>query len=261
MWVARLPIVAVALWAAGCGRFGFGSEDRSDGAIGDGRRDVADVAGDTGPSAACLSAAVCTDFEGPSLPAPWMADPMVTLDTTRAHRGMQSVHVHSPAFAANTGSYQDLSESQTVSAGFNPFWVRAWLWLSALPATNNAMELITAERPSSAGDYVFVHSDRTDVYSQFDLTVMNTPTLVPTGTWTCLIWKVTRDSGTAGKLELSGDVTVALTGSKTDSATMPMQYVVIGLGYSSTNVSSAQPAQDLWIDDVIVSASAVTCAD
>ena len=45
------------------------------------------------------------------------------------------------------------------------------------------------------------------------------------------------------------------------SSTLPLQYVVIGLGYSSTNNPVPQPAQDLWIDDVIVSATAVGCAD
>jgi hypothetical protein len=248
--------------AAGCGRFGFsGNEPPGDAAgMGDGRR--GDGAVDSSPDAAlyaCTGSELCSDFEnGTGL---WMADPMVTIDTTRAHRGLQSVHVHSPAFGVATDSYHSLYESATVTANINPFYVRAWLWLSALPATNNAMELITAERPGSAGDYVFVHSDRTAVYSQYDTTIMNTTTLIPTGGWFCLVWKVTRDTGTAGRLDLTGDVTVSLVGSKTDSSATPMQYVTIGLGYSGTNVATAQPAQDLWIDDVIVAGTAVTCSD
>ena len=253
----------IAALAAGCGRFGFsGHEPLGDGATGDGRWIDAGVVVDGSPDAptyVCTGSELCEGFES-GLGA-WMADPMVTIDTTRAHRGAQSVHVHSPAFAANTGSYQSLFESQTVTANINPFYVRAWLWLSALPATNNAMELITAERPGSAGDYVFVRNTRTSVYSQFDTTVMNTTTLIPTGGWFCLVWKVTRDSGTAGRLDLTGDVTVSLVGSQTDSSTQPMQYVTIGIGYSSTNVATNQPTQDVWIDDVIVSGTAVTCND
>ena len=84
---------------------------------------------------------------------------------------------------------------------------------------------------------------------------------MPTGQWFCLVWKVTRNTGTSGLLDLSGDVTVTLNNTKTDSTTLPVQYVVIGLGYSSTNNPVPQPAQDLWIDDVIVSGTAVTCAD
>jgi hypothetical protein len=121
---------------------------------------------------------------------------------------------------------------------------------------------MSAQRPSSSsGVYVFVHADRTNVYSQLDGKVMNTTMLVPEGQWFCLIWQVTRNTGTSGLLALTGDVTVSVSNTKTDSSTQPIQYVVLGMGYSSTNTPVPQPAQDLWIDDVIVSATAVGCAD
>jgi hypothetical protein len=263
MWAAAISLAV--LLASGC-RFRFTEGDRGDGAIGSDDAAADGTTGDdalidSGPSAACTSAAICDGFES-GLGSMWVADPMVSIDTTRAHRGTQSVKVHSPAFGANTGSYQSIAESQTITSGINPFYVRAWLWLSALPAFDNGLELMSAERPSSgSGIYVFVHADSTKVYSQLDTKIQSTATLVPTAGWFCLVWKVTRNTGTSGALELSGDVNVTLMNTKTDSSTLPLQYVVIGLGYSSTNNPVPQPAQDLWIDDVIVSATPVGCAD
>ncbi|HUS29120.1 MAG TPA: hypothetical protein VMZ53_11435 [Kofleriaceae bacterium] len=264
MWTVAIALAAIV--GAGCGRFGFGADDpgRDAPQVGDGGTDVVTMGGDGGVDApeffACTGSEVCEGFESGF--GVWMADAMVSLDATRAHRGNHSVHVHSPAFAAGGSSYQAIYQSQTVSANINPFWVRGWFWLSARPNFDNAMELMTAERPStSSGDYVFVHADSTNVYSQFDAQIMQTSTLVPVGQWFCLIWKVTRNTGTSGALELSGDVTVSLANTKTDSTTSSLQIVVLGIGYASSNTPVAQPAQDLWIDDVIVSASAVTCSD
>jgi len=260
MWAVAIAFATIA--SGGCGRFSFTEHDPP----GDGRGSGIDsnVMADDGdvdaPTYACSGNEVCDGFES-GFGTVWTTQGMVSIDTTRAHRGTQSVHVHSPAFAANTGSYHSIYETQTVASNINPFWVRGWLWLSALPAFDNGLELITAEAPSAAGDYVFVHADSTKVYSQYDAQIMSTSTLVPTGQWFCLIWKVTRNTGTSGSLELTGDVTVSLPNAKTDSTANPMQVVVFGLGYSSTNVPVPQPAQDLWIDDVIVSATAVTCDD
>jgi hypothetical protein len=34
-----------------------------------------------------------------------------------------------------------------------------------------------------------------------------------------------------------------------------------GIGYAPTNVMTTQPAMDMWMDDLIVSPSPVTCFD
>jgi hypothetical protein len=255
---------AVLVVAAGCGRLGFDPYGTADGSL----RDVSAGEGDTpsgdGPGAVACSPAfdLCDDFEAESLDTSlWTADAMVTLDTTRAHRGGQSVHVHMPAFAPDTGHYQTLAETQTIMTS-TTFWVRAWFWLSALPAAGNGLELMTAERPGSAGDYVFVFSDSTHVYSQYDLSSRISATTVPTGSWFCVVWKVVRSTSASGSLETSGDVpALALTNIQTDSSSSPMTVLTLGLGFASSNTPSAQPALDLWIDDVIAHSAPVTCAD
>lgn len=257
-------VAVVLVVVAGCGRLGFGTSDPSDGAPHDGPRGdgLGDATGDGSTVACSPDFDLCDGFEGTTLDgAIWAAEPMVTLDATRAHRGAQSIHVHSPAFAANTGSYTTLQETRTVTIG-GTFWVRAWFWLSALPAGQNGLELITAERPGSAGDYLFVRSNRTSVYSQFADNSQSSATTIPTGTWFCAIWQVVRSTSATGSLTLSGDApAITYANAVTDSAASPMTVVTMGLGFSSTNVPVAQPALDLWIDDVIADSSAVSCAD
>jgi hypothetical protein len=262
--------LALLVAVAGCGRFGFGGETAdsaivdgviSDGVIvgDDGATDA--VMGDAAP--ACLASYnLCDGFEGTSFDTTtWTVDSMITLDATRAHRGSKSAHVHTPASAANTSNYQTLNETKTVP-GSTTFWLRGWFWLSALPATGNGMELVSAEQSGVGGDYVFVFSDSTHVYTQFGNASQTSPTTVPIGSWFCVIWKVVRSTTTTGALELSGDAPLlSLPNVKTDSATAPMNVITIGMGFASSNTPAAQPALDLWIDDVIVDDAPLTCAD
>lgn len=244
--------------AAGCGRLGFG--EPADAALGDGM--TGDAAGDAAEVACSPAFELCDGFEANTLDSTiWTAGAMVTLDSTRAHRGTRSVHVHMPALAAGTNSYQTLNETRTVTSGATTFWIRGWFWLSALPAGANGMELISAERPSTAGDYVFVFSDSTHIYTQFANASRTAMTTVPIGSWFCVIFKVVRSTGATGLLALSGDApALTLANVQTDAAP-PMTVVTIGIGFSAGNVPVPQPALDLWVDDVIAHPAPVTCAD
>ena len=250
--------LALLVALAGCGRFGFGDE-RADGALGDGAGDIA--TSDASP-ACSPTFDLCDGFEGTSIDTTtWLIDPMTTLDSTRAHRGKSSVHVHTPAFPASTNSYISIGETKTL-AGPTTFWVRGWFWLAALPAAGNGMELITAERSGSGGDFVFVFSASTHIYTQFGDASWQGPAPVPVGSWFCLVFKVVRSTTTTGALELSGDVPMlSLPNVITDSATTPIDIITLGMGFATGNTPSPQPALDLWIDDVIVDDAPLTCAD
>ncbi|HSD89566.1 MAG TPA: hypothetical protein VLB44_18675 [Kofleriaceae bacterium] len=254
-------VVCLAFLAA-CGRFGFGDQDAiSDGSTigGDGPGVGGD--GDAASVVCPIGLDLCDGFEAGIDTTTWTVDTNVTLDTTFAHRGSASIHVHMPAFGANSGSYQTMSETKTITNGATTFWIRGWFWLGALPALGNGMELITAERPGSAGDYVFVFADSTHVYSQFGGASVTTATTMPVGSWFCAIFKVARSTSSSGSLELSGDApSLVLANTKTDAA-QAMTTINIGIGFASSNNPVAQPAFDLWIDDVIVHSSAVTCAE
>lgn len=255
--------LGVLVVVAGCGRFGFDSTGHADG--GDSFADASDGAsasGDASSTSMCLpSYSVCDEFEAATVnTTTWQVASMISIDTSRAHRGTSSLHIEMPAFAAGQGRYKFISDTKTVMTA-STFWVRGWFWISALPAGTNGLELITAELPGDAGDYVFVRSNRTTVYSQFQDNSTSTTTTVPTASWFCVVFKVVRSTTTSGSLEMSGDVpTTALANARTDG-TPAMTHINLGIGFSGSNVGTAQPALDLWIDDVIIHTEAVTCAD
>ncbi len=257
---AAWSLVLVA--AAGCGRLRFTEAVPGDGAPGgDGANPGDGAAGDAQAVACSELFDICDGFEEGLDTSLWMTDVGVTRDTTFAHRGSASIRVQTPAFGPSQDMYRALAEAQTIASGATTFWVRGWYWLSALPAGNNGMELVTAERPGDQGNYMFVYADRSTVYSQFDDVSRGTD-VVPVASWFCLVFKVVRSTAANGSLELSGDVGPAvLPDVVTDSSTSPITEVQFGIGFASPNVPDVQPALELWIDDVIVHSAPVTCSD
>jgi hypothetical protein len=154
---------------------------------------------------------------------------------------------------------------RTLASAVETFWVRGWFLMTDLPAGANAMELLSAEQTTSPRDglYVFVRSDRTSLFNQFDGASASHTTPVPVGTWFCLVWRVSRATMATGVLSLSGtavEPAIMLTDTTTDSAP-PVLGLSFGIHLPGIHVGVPQPALDVWIDDVIVHSGPVTCDD
>jgi hypothetical protein len=242
-----------------CGRVGFAPHD--DGSLGGG----SDGAGGGSDAAAftCAGFQLCEDFEGPTDPA-WTSDPSVVLDSTIRHRGASSMRMHmSPLNAGQQGSSR-MWETVTLSPVPSETWVRAWMRMSSAPTATNALELISIDHDGGGGaaDYVFSRSGAVEVFVEPQGTQAGTPGPAPTDTWFCLVFHVVFSTTTSGSLELTGTFAPPAIGSATtnDSA-QPVDTIGVGPYFSGTNVDVAQPAFDVWVDDVIVHDSPVTCAD
>jgi hypothetical protein len=262
---------------AGCGRYAFdGKHDAAAGSDGAWPHDAAphDAADDAtsmpdafDEAAACAGFALCDSFEGSGFNSVWTTDPGVTLDSTHAHRGLQSAHAQIPALATGVTGFSQIDETKTLSGVSVPptFYVRAWFFLSGLPAGNNRMEAISvvSSTPSSIGDYTFIHSNDTVIYTQADASNALAGVPPPTNTWFCVVFQVTRGTTSDGSLAFTSDVLPSLTllGAITDSDAAPIQHIGLGIGFAGTNVFNPQPALDLWIDDVIVDAQPLSCVD
>ena len=274
-WGVRWVLAACAL--AGCGRYAFDRSPDARAAGSDAAQphdaaphdaDDATVMPDAfDETAACAGFALCDSFEGSGFSPVWTADTGLTLDSTHAHRGLQSVHAHVPALATGVTGFSQLDETRTLGGASVPptFYVRAWLFLSALPAGNNRMEAISvvSATPSSIGDYTFIHSNDTVIYTQADTQNALAGVPPPTNTWFCVVFRVTRGTSSNGSLAFTSDVLPSLTlpGCTTDSNATPIQHIGLGIGFAGTNVFNPQPALDLWLDDVIVDTQPLTCAD
>jgi hypothetical protein len=203
---------------------------------------------------------VCDGFETPALPPTWSQLGSVALDGTIAHRGAQSVRLHADAVAAGADRYVLITETASLAAADPTLYVRAWARLGMLPANN--MGLIAAEQGGSGSEEVAVFVvPQLGVYSQFSNRSQHNNTPPPTNTWFCVIWRLDRSTTTTGALSIDGDQPPAqLTGVITDGAPA-LRDLSFGIQLSGSTNTLPQPAFDVWIDDVIVSPTSVTCAD
>jgi hypothetical protein len=246
----------VLVVVAACGRYRF--DERGDAAadLGDAPHDIAS----DGAPVCLASYHICDGFES-GISASWTTTAAgISLDTTVAHRGSASVHAHVDAIAVGVNDYATIFDTQVLGLGEPMVYVRAYVMVSALPATNNRMELISATRSSSGGDYLFLHDIELAVYSQYSTAIMKNGSPPATNTWLCMLWTVGRSTAATGTIALAGDPPPASVTTQTDGSP-PINDLAFGIGYSGTNVNTAQPAMDVWIDDIIESPSPVTCAD
>jgi hypothetical protein len=253
--MVRASLLVLALSA--CGRFGF--DATRDGGVIDTVADApADADLDAQPGACKPSYRVCDGFEANTF-AGWTVLGSVTRDLAVAHRGNASAHFHTSATAIGMDNYVDLSNTTTLAANDPTLYVRAWIRTAALPVNN--MGLISADQPGTSAREVavFFLPGALGVYSQFDNMSRNNLTPPPLGTWFCVIWQVTR-STSAGTLAITGDQPAVSLTAMTDGSP-PLSELSLGIHFAGSSVTVAQPAMDIWIDDVIASPSPVTCAD
>lgn len=196
--------------------------------------------------------------------AQWLPFGATALDITFSHSGSQSVHVHLAALPAATQGGSGIDVNRSFVTGPATVWIRAWVRLASLPASTNAMELISFVQTGAPnlGDEVFLRAADTQLYHQWNADSGSAGVAPPLNTWFCLVWKVVRATNTTGGSFLTSDVVpaVSLPNTVTDG-TPAMDTLSLGAFFSATNVDVDQPAIDLWIDDVIISDTAVGCAD
>ena len=244
---------------AACGRFDFDALPRQVDAAADVR--TVDVPVD-GANLCLPSYRICDGFEG-ALAANWSQDIGSSIDTQVAHRGTSSVHFHSAALATSQQGYYRISDANVLSFADSPLYVRAFFRFGSLPAASNAMELVAADQVGGTnfGDFLFVKTSSFLVYEQWDDQSNAAPTTPPLNTWICALWTVVRDTGTAGSITLDGDLGTTSIANVTTDGSPPVSVFSFGVGYAATNVLAAQPAMDVWMDDLIVAPVPLTCAD
>jgi hypothetical protein len=205
---------------------------------------------------------LCDGFEAGSFAAVWAPGPNVTLDSTIAHRGTTSVHVHSPAIGIGVDGYFELRQTATLALGDPIIYVRAWVRLGSMPLNNMGLLAVEQMGTPDNEDALTLRPNDLAVYSQFSNVSMGNNTMPPLNTWFCVLWTVTRSTGTTGSIVLGGDPpAIPLPSVQTDDATSPIAIMDFGVAFSGSVVKVAQPALDLWVDDVIVNGSPLTCAD
>jgi hypothetical protein len=265
----RAGLFALGLAAAACGRFGFAAYNGDahgggggGGGGGDGGSSV-DAPIDAPPPSLCATSSfvMCDGFETDMISdPPWSSNFGVTIDAEHVYRGLFAAHAHTPALTATENAQTILIDNgNRTTFGAGTTYLRAFLYLTSASAQSfgigevdplsNASGQIAAYFVSS-GELVIVTDSTT-----------NTPTGVtmPTDQWVCFEVSV-RGSTTTSSAD--AEIIVWLDGAQIADVTSfnlsPSQQFNFG---PSLFGEGAQPATDLWMDEVALDTSRIGCTD
>jgi hypothetical protein len=246
-----------------------------DASVGDMEIPVDDASGDGGiddmahPPTTCGTSTtsnvqLCEAFEG-SLSSAWSihsSNGTVSYDTAKAYRGNSSLHFHGEDVPANTSVDLRISETETFAPAPTDVFARAWFYLSATPA--NAAELFSViESPSPYdGDTVLIAN--TGFFTTGD-SVKNgaytkSTTAAPLNQWFCVTFEVhvaTDDTGLTA-VGLNDTKIVALqVNQPTEPTDNPLG--ALSAGFEVYNPTAESIAFDVWMDELIVNNTPVSC--
>jgi hypothetical protein len=253
------------LVVAGCGRVAFAplaADDASDG--GGTMNDATDGAAIDGGASLCSVSSpeiICDGFEDLTLASHWSKVEnigTVEIDTTRAYRGLQSLHARTNAA---TGSDMPVAELQSrrglMMSYTGQVHARVWAYFAS-PVDPEFDQLIIFADQSGVG--VAMGAARGNIIAN-DFTDLNlvesTTHTMPKDRWTCLQFDA--PSGMTGTIHTFVDgvevTDVRLTKS---NAQPPFDNVYIGLDWPSN--AAALPAADAWFDEMILDDAPISCA-
>ena len=233
--------------------------------------DDAGAAGDGPSSSACSCAStpgavVCEDFES-SPSAIWSAlGDGPTPDPPRAHCGSAAIHLHAPQLNVGDAFVTGLTETATFA---NPkltqgFFARAWVFLPSASKLASLNYVALFEARQTTDPYLGVGAQLVpDGAALSDWTIDPNPFektagAVPRDAWTCIEWQVSY-SPTNGTTKLwvgDGD---AISIDATDTQpSPPYGAMIVGLYFGP--IKTAQPAIDVWVDDLVIGPQRIGCA-
>jgi hypothetical protein len=216
------------------------------------------------------TAVLCEDFEAKSInQARWaltQGNGTATLDAARAHRGLQSLHLHANAIQAGQLSIDVNLKTTSGMATLHPdLYARAFFYLPspapawgwwAMQTADDAAQTFTQ---LTVFDNLFLgYYDGPNVPSSFQSATVT----MPTDRWVCVEWEVresvANDGGApAGELRawIEGNEVTDL--DETPVFTTSQKSFAIGWYFYRP---PALPAADLWADDLILDGARIGCA-
>ena len=286
--------LALGCVALGVSTFGCSSEDES-------KQTNALLPVDD--SAVCQTSLFCDDFEGVAAGAPpggaWTASQnngTVSVDTTRAFRGTQSVKASTLATAETNATYKvallGLTQAPVVPVPNGAFYGRMMFYLESAPSTDVHWTIVDAtgtvpgqtysasyryggqhpvlDGTTFVGNQLMANYDTTDFYGtpsrgpQTDCYKHAQAKVVPVGQWTCAEWFFDGPNAQM-RFWLNGEALPDLSIDRTGDGCVAQDasYTWEAPTFSRLDVGwesyQADEARSIWIDDVVISSTMVGC--
>jgi len=228
-----------------------------------------DAGSSPSPSCGCANvpgAVVCEDFEGGTLSSLWQtakSDQPPLIETSQPHCGTRSLHLHSRDLAPGESFSSTLIESETFSKPSlsGGFYVRAWVYARRgfTITRDNFMALFEAHQ--ATGNYLGIAAQlgaTTAAIANWTTTPLgfaSTDASLTRDGWTCVEWRVAIAVTGSSELWIAG-ASASLDQTNT-SPTPAYDALIIGIFFSG--LQYAQPAVDLWIDDLVIGSQRIGC--
>lgn len=207
---------------------------------------------------------ICDSFETGVSPAVWQAATFAgtaALVSSRAHRGMNSVHLSTNTISTpTTDPHAALLSVPGIIPGtqIGKLYARGWFYIASPHPTVEFDQLLNFYDPNGLGislgtrNATLVTNDYTSpVYLE------SATAALPLDRWACLVLVVA--SGTTATTRIYvDDLEVADLAAAKTSPQPPATRFEIGLTWVGNVMSLA--ATEMWIDDVIVDTAPVSCA-
>jgi hypothetical protein len=230
-------------------------------ADGGGGGDLADGGGAVGCAALGASVLACEDFESGAPASIWFpgqTQGTVTVDTSRPHRGLYAMHSQTSAAASGATVKADLTESSSFPAPPSLF-VRAWYYLPVQPASGFEITGVAQQASPYAGLAVYQTGGFLSVQNTVNGAFHASNSVpFPSGRWTCLEWEVDFAGTQQYRFWIDGSEVTDLHIVEPTQPSPPVN--LFGTGLDFYGLTAAQPAYELWIDDLILSSSRIGCA-
>ncbi|MDB4966109.1 MAG: uncharacterized protein JWN44_1798 [Myxococcales bacterium] len=188
----------------------------------------------------------------------------INTDLRFVHRGAHSLHLHLAPTAQGTAHGAQIGESATFPTVNNAptFWVRAWFLVPAAPAVGNDVRLLVTDNAASTqGMGVNVNASRLSLQDYIGSSPQSDSTAAPTfGNWSCFVWRIDVSSTATGSISLTGLNVPSVAPISSAITEPPNGLTQARVGPFFGNVAVAQPAYDVYVDDILIDTKALTCA-
>jgi len=203
---------------------------------------------------------ICEDFEAATLNGTlWTQDTddsgTFTIDTTRAYRGKQSLHIHDNGGAANSSPFTNLTTfSQFPLSG--TAYVRAFFYFPP-GYPNNFSQAMNFSNAGGSGAAFGTKNGHPVLNDYSPPAAFNeSTTTFPTGQWVCLSMSIPQTAST-GTVKVFVDDMEVTDVTANGVGTPSMSHIYIGVDW--VNNSSSVPANDIWVDEIVINDSPVPC--
>ena len=180
----------------------------------------------------------------------------ITIDTTRAYRGVSSLHSHISGGAAMSGLFAIIGTSKPFPV-IGAVYARVWVYFAtALPSSYEQFLNFTDAGTTGISVGTDTGALTLDDYA-LPKVYQPSATKLPLGRWACIGFVMSQGS-TTGAIQISLDGN-ALADIPATGPTPTVVQVLLGLDF--TGNTGAVGAYDAWFDELVVDNKPIACTD